>query len=163
MKLPIFIVFFITWGVSAQQKSIVNILNKELKKEIRNQLKNRYFDGDTTTILQPFTISKENILSLKVRKYNISTGEYMVELQEVSLDSIKSIDKDINVLFRTEKEAVTVTISKEGNEPAVLTTNKSHLFFTHIRTLKDNESLGNSIQAAFKKAGFLIEKEYWYD
>ena len=64
------LLFFLIFSVAAhaQQHTLLKILNGELRKEVKNQLKSPQFSGDTIRIVRPFEISKDNILSLEIEK-----------------------------------------------------------------------------------------------
>ncbi|MBW8361943.1 MAG: hypothetical protein K0M56_07115 [Kaistella sp.] len=157
--------FFLSFcvNISAQEKTLLKILNRELKKEVKHQLKSPNFNGDTITIVEPFTISNEKILSFKITKTSPYFTGVQVIKQEVPLSAIKNIGKDINIIFETPRDSVTVTtttiIEGETKEETI----KYYLFFPYLSNEKNNENLGIEIQNAFKKAGFIVTKEYWYD
>lgn len=88
----------------AQEHTIVKILNRELKKEA-DQL-----------VVQPYSISEKKILSVEIKTSLYDGAGYQVEKQEVVLSEIKSVGKDVNIIFEAEPEAVitTRTIFKAG-------------------------------------------------
>ncbi|MBC6489534.1 hypothetical protein ACFSQD_04330 [Flavihumibacter stibioxidans] len=88
----------------AQEHTIVKILNRELKKEA-DQL-----------VVQPYAISEKKILSVEIKTSLYDGAGYQVEKQEVVLSEIKSVGKDVNIIFEAEPEAVitTRTIFKAG-------------------------------------------------
>jgi hypothetical protein len=159
----VFILVFITNFLYCQENKIAAILNKQLSYEVKIQLKHPDFLGDTIFILQPFTIDNNKILSLIIKRSTSNNG-YIIEKQEVALDKIKSFGKDINVFFETEEGAVSITnktFNKDTNDE--ISTQNFHLFFTHIHLQKRNDYLGNKIKSAFKKAGYNIDVNYWYN
>ena len=83
---------------------------------------------------------------------------------EVSLKDITAVTKDIGIFFETAPDKVTL-IRKEyfddGNFLKSSTTND--LFRTHFISLRQNEYLADQLVKAFQKAGYKIEKGYWYD
>lgn len=147
----------------AQQQEIVKILNQELKKEIRRQQQMPNFDGDTLVLVQPYRLNG-HVLSVAVRRKNYSEDKYYTEKQEVALDKITTVVKDINVIFETETDAVTITDST-GNATGLpdISTRKYNLFFLHLSYEKQNEALAAKLIKAFKKAGYIIEKRFWAD
>ena len=157
----IFILFlFIAINVFSQKQSdIEKLLNKELNKELKLQKKSSYFEGDTLIVIEPYKI-ENNILSVTVKKRAYYTKEFYLEKQEIALDEINSIIKDINVIFETEPDAVKITQTDlQGN----VTTRNYNLFFLHLSAEKNNESLAKNIVKTFKKQGYNIENRFWFD
>lgn len=150
-------------SISAQEKTLLKILNRELKNEVKHQLKSPNFNGDTIRIVEPFAISNEKILSFTITKTSpYFTGVQTIK-QEVQLSAIKNIGKDINIIFETPRDSVTVTTTTIIDGKTEQETMKYYLFFPYLSNEKNNENLGTEIQNAFKKAGFIVTKEYWYD
>ena len=156
--------FFFVFGfilVKSQEKEIIKILNKELKKEIKDQFKNPNFNGDTIAILKGFSIDQNKILSVEIKKNN-SYG-YTIEKQEVPLSKIKIIGKDINIILETEeKDVKTMTKRTYKNQEKEAFENSSSMFFTYLH-FPNNEDVGDDLIKAFSKAGYKITKSYWYD
>lgn len=147
----------------SQQTEIVKILNQELEKEARLRLKDPDFSGDTLWVVTPYRIDS-NILSVTVKKKDYYNDVYYIEKQEIALDKISAIVKDINVIFETEPDAVRISQSKENTgTSASPEISHSNLFFLHLSTEKQNEALAGKLIKAFKKAGLTIEKSFWYD
>ncbi len=147
----------------SQQTEIVEILNKELKKEARLQLKNPDFSGDTLWVVTPYRIDS-NILSVTVRKKGYYDDKYYTEKQEIALHKIRAVVKDINVIFETDPDAVRITEVTENADGSPLTeTRYYNLFFLHLSTEKQNEALADKLIKAFKKTGLTLEKRFWYD
>jgi len=164
MKNTVFVLAFLLFQglVFAQEKELLKILNTELKKEVKNQFQSSNFSGDTIAINKPFTIDQQKILSFEIQKTSPYFSGVQIIRQEVPLNKIIKIGKDINVIFVTEGDAVISTskiIGKEITEEKVA----GHLFFLFLSKEKQNEQLGISIQKAFKEAGYIIAKEFWYD
>lgn len=136
----------------AQENTIVTILNRELKKEV-DQL-----------VVQSFAINEKKILSVEIKSRLHDGDGYQVEKQEVVLSEIKSIGKDVNIIFEAEPEAVITTRSIfKGGKNVQTSVLRGKLFFTGLSCEQQNEWLGNELQKAFKKAGYPITKKYWYD
>lgn len=136
----------------AQENTIVKILNRELKKE------------EGPEVVQPYAISEKKILSVEIKTRLYDGDSYQVEKQEVVLSEIKSVGKDINIIFETAPEAVitTRTIFKDG-KIFQTSVQRGDLFFTGISREQQNEWLGNELLKAFKKSGYPLTKKYWYD
>lgn len=142
-----------------QEKTLLKILNRELKKEVRNQLKSPNFEGDTISIEEPFTITN-NILSFEIRKWNTSTENFQIIKQEVPLNMIRKIGKDLQIILETEpKSVITTYTSIPFNQTETINGN---LFFLYLSNEKQNDDLGLQLQSAFKKAGYQVAKEWWY-
>lgn len=148
----------------AQQQEILKILNKELTQELKRQFTSDRFDGDTLVIVQPYRI-KGNVLSMELKKKDSYEDTYYIHRQEVALDKITGIVKDINVIFETEEDAIKITdstLNAKPGTPAVKRHNYN-LFFIGLSYEKNNEALADKLVAAFKKAGYTIEKRFWAD
>jgi len=158
---PILIFLLISSFCFSQEKEIVKILNDELKKEIENQFQYPNFDGDTLTLTNEFSIDKNKILSVEIRKQN--GFRTYTERQEVHLSKISSIGKDINIVMNSDGGDVMIKSKSidENNNQQTRSTN-SETFFTHLH-FNSNEHIGNDLVKAFAKAGFPIKKVYWYD
>jgi len=154
-------VLLLTFGkVNAQEKTIVQLLNKQLQKELKSNL------NDTSlVVLQPFKINEKKELSVKLKTTNVHMGESEIITRTVSLGKIKSLVKDINVLFETEGDAVTIVTTTIANDGTVKskTTNSYDLFFTEINKDRDNEDFRDKLITAFKKAGYKIDCTIWAD
>jgi len=151
----------------AQQNKILKLLNRELKKEVKHLRQNEtYTWGDTRDsliVVQPFFISKDNILSVEVTKktnYGLQTTR-----QEVPLNKIETILEDINVLFVTagkDVKVTTKTLYNDGSSPQTETYNY-HLFFLNLWSGLQSESWRDAVAEAFSKAGLNIKNEIWED
>jgi len=143
----------------AQESKIVQLLNNQLKKELK-----QYPNEDSLLVLQPFQINAKKELTVKFKRTNVHIGESETITRTVPLSKIKSLVKDINVLFETEEDAVTIITSTEVDgtvKPA--TTAQYNLFFTEINKDTNNEDFRDKLLAAFKKAGYKIECTIWAD
>ncbi|TDX83319.1 hypothetical protein [Epilithonimonas xixisoli] len=147
-------------NIYAQESEIVKILNQNLKEDLEIKAEYNHFD-DTLRIIKPYAIAN-GILSIEIesKKGNI----HYVEKREVPISEIDAVEKDINVIFSANNDAVKITTTylkklydeKDGTET-------SSLFFTGIRLQRQNKFLGESLQKAFEKAGYKIELGSWYD
>lgn len=145
-----------------QEQTIVKTLNRELQKEVKNQLKSPHFSGDTIEIVKPFSISTDKILSFEIKKTSPYFSGYQIIRQEVPLNKILKIGKDINIILECEDHEVLTTYNTFDVENKTEEV-KGNLFFLYLSNEKQNEDLGVAIQKAFQKAGYSLEKEYWYD
>lgn len=148
----------------AQQQTILNILNKELAQEVKRQFEGDRFNDDTLVIAQPYRI-QGNVLSMELKKWDNYDSVYYIYRQEVALDKITAVVKDINVIFETAADAVKITNTTLHTAPGVpaVKKNSSDLFFLGLSYEKNNEALAEKLIAAFKKAGYTIEKRFWAD
>lgn len=146
--------------LQAQDKAIVKLLNSQLEREMK-----LYPGEDSLVVLQPFEINEKKELTLKIRRTNGYLGETETITRTVSVNKIKSLVKDINVLFETEDDAVTIVTSKVAKDGTVIadTAEQYNLFFTEINKEGDNEDFRDKLLAAFKKAGYKIECTIWAD
>lgn len=162
-KLILFLMVFFFWNLNfAQEKTIVKILNRELKREIKNQLKSSNFNGDTIRIIEGFSITKDKKLTFIIKKTGPYIDGYQIIKQEVALNKIKKIGKDIQIILETEKNAVETKFTIFHENPKEQVLNES-LFFLYFSNEKENEDLGLELQQAFRKAGFGVQKDDWYD
>ncbi len=158
--LSLFFLLQVTLAFS-QEEEIIKILNKELKKEIKDQFKNPNFDGDTIALVKDFSIDENKILSVEIKKNN--AYGYTIEKQGVPLSKIKIIGKDINIILETEeKDVKTITKRSYKNQEKEAFENNSSMFFTYLH-FPNNEDVGDDLIKAFSKAGYKITKSYWYD
>jgi hypothetical protein len=141
---------------------IVKILNRELKREVKNQLKSPNFNGDTISIIKEFSIDDHKNLTFQIKKISPYLNGYQIIKQEVPLNKILKIGKDIQIILETEKDAVTTTYTTFDETKKEQKLNES-LFFLYLSNEKQNDDLGIEIQKAFQKAGFNVTKDYWYD
>lgn len=159
-KFLLILIFFGTILI-AQEKQITKLLNEQLRKEIKN------FPGvgDSLTLIQPFQIDENKVLSFQISKYDFHAEETIIISQEVHLKNITGFIKDINIIFETDKDAVkvaTTTLDSNGQEISNETYNY-HLFFTEINKEVHNEYFRDDILKAFSKAGYKINSEFWAD
>lgn len=162
MKTQILLILILFGTIlSAQEKQITKLLNEQL----RNEIKEFPGIGDSLTLIKPFEIDENKVLSFQVLKYNFETEETEIISQEVALDKITGFVKDINVIFETDKEAVKVTSVKTNSSGLEISndTYNYHLFFTEINRESENEYFRDRILKAFSKAGYKINSEFWAD
>lgn len=162
MRIFLFI-FLVTSNLYfGQEKVLLKLLNQELKKEVKNQFKSDYFEGDTLFIVKPYTINEDKILSFEIRKRLNSGEDYQIIKQEVPLKMVRNIGKDLQIIFEAESETVKTTYMdiNQSKKTEVLFGN---LFFLYFKSEKNNEYFGNQLLSAFKNAGYNVTKEYWYD
>ncbi|OWK74463.1 hypothetical protein CBW16_03385 [Flavobacteriaceae bacterium JJC] len=90
-KIILLLVVFGIWSaIGAQETKILRILNRELKKEVKNQFKSPNFNGDTLRIIKPFSIDIHKNLSFAVKITSpYFTGEQIIT-QQVPLNSVKN-------------------------------------------------------------------------
>lgn len=151
-------------GLYAQEKQLVKLLNKALKEEVKMQKKNPdNYCGELFEVIAPYSI-KGTKLSVTIKKQLPEEDATITETHEVVLDSIVHIVKDINILFETWPDAVTVTRhTVYKNAPAVTGVFKSDLFFLQLCHEKNNETFADELIKTFKKEGYTIKKRHWYD
>ena len=166
---------FLANPISAQTTTITQLLQKTLQQEneVRQMLHTEvdslgseigYIQQDNDT-LEVFELTiKNDTLVYTTKNYFFNVNGYYLYKQEVALKDITAVTKDIGIFFETAPEKVFVTQSEyfeDGNYK--ITTGELNLFRTHFTTLRENEYLADELVKAFKKAGYTIEKGYWYD
>lgn len=145
-----------------QASKIVQLFNTQLLKE-----RNFYFDEvdkGKYEIIEPYNI-KDGILSFSYAEHFNELGGKTIVHRAVRLAQIKSIEKDINLVLFTQENSVleTVTMYDAAGAMKNKTETKASIFQTFISKEKNNEKLKIALLKAFKKAGYPISNEYWYD
>ena len=163
-------------SIFAQTTTITQLLQKTLQKEnkarkmvyteidsLGNEIGLNKQDSDSLVATEPFIIKKDSLFYTIKKEFSMEKGYYL-EQQIVALQDIRAVTKDIGIFFETAPDKVTL-IRKEYFEDgnSIKTSRKTDLFRTHFISLRDNEYLANDLVKAFKKAGYKIEKGYWYD
>lgn len=158
MRIVLFYFFFFSLFTFSQEKKVVDLLNKQLMKEIK-----KFSDEDSLKIIQPFHVDESKKLVLEVEKYNSYSEQWEVIKAEVPLDKISGFIRDINVIFETEYNDVLETITTYNEKRELLTTNtrNTNMFFTQISKENNIKSFRNAVLKAFKRAGFSINSEFW--
>lgn len=149
MRLSTVLLFLLqSFFAFSQTSEIVKILNSELRKEILARKGDRgNYNGEKFEVVKNFSIKdslltmtainsegKEvgemqttmKILSIEVKKKSDYGEDFYTEKQEVDLQKIKAVVKDINIIFETEPDAVKITQTKENGEKKHK--NKRHVF-----------------------------------
>jgi hypothetical protein len=175
-KTLLYIIFFTNYVILSQTTTISQILQKTLQQEnearkmvytevdtLGNGVGLQQMDIDTIEETEPFVI-KNDTLYYTIKHHFAYEKGYYLDQQIVALKDIVAVTKDIGIFFETAPDKVTL-IRKEyyddGNYIKSSTTND--LFRTHFISLRQNEYLANQLVKAFKKAGYTLEKGYWYD
>lgn len=173
-KLTTVVILFVSMMSFSQTENITNILNNALQNEIRLQSQ-QYTEidtlgnvvgyhqmVDTIVVVKPFEI-QNNVLSFTVQR-NLNDGRYVIEKQEVPLDKIKNVSKDIGVFLDTLSEDVIITSTLYLEDGTTTTSEYNYHFLrTYCVTEKQNEYLGDELVKAFKEAGYPITVSHWYD
>ena len=163
-------------SIFAQTTTITQILQKTLQQEnetrkmvytevdtLGNEIGLLQIDVDSLEVTEPFVIKNDTLFYTTKHHFAYEKGYYL-EQQIVALQDITAVTKDIGIFFETEPDKVQVIRQEyfeDGN--SIKTSRKTDLFRTHFISLRDNEYLANDLVKAFKKAGYKIEKGYWYD
>lgn len=152
-------------NVYTQKQTIHAILNKGLLNQ--HYLQSCSPSTTPTVRWQHHYRLKDNLLSIRFTKIDTLTQCDCTVYRLVALDKIKGIAKDSNIVFLTEADAVKEVLtyqqcSADTSTPRTETV-YSDLFFTEIKTQKNNKEFGLQLQKAFAKNGFKIELPYWYD
>ena len=167
---------FLANNISAQTTTVAQILQKTIQQEnearkmvyrevdtMGNEIGLQQMDIDTLKVTEPFIIKKDTLYYTTKHYFAYEKGYYL-DQQIVALKDIVAVSKDIGIFFETQPDKVFL-IRKEyyddGNYIKSNTTND--LFRTHFVSLRQNEYLADELVKAFKKAGYKIEKGYWYD
>ena len=159
-NLLLIFLFLISISAFSQESKIIELLNKQLNKEITDNQKQ-----DLIKIVRPFYIDDHHNLVLEVKKPNPYMEQTDFIRSEVALKDISGFIKDINVIFETAEPKVKITTKSYDSNNKLLKTNVeyTHLFFTELCESKSNKKFRDKLLKAFEKAGFPISSEFWFD
>ena len=162
-------------SIFAQTTTITQLLQKTLQQEnearqmvhkevdsVGNEIGYIQQDIDSLEVAE-LAIQNDTLFYTTKHHFAYEKGYYL-EQQIVALQDITAVTKDIGIFFETEPDKVQIIRQEyfeDGN--SIKTSRKTDLFRTHFISLRDNEYLANELVKAFKKAGYTIEKGYWYD
>ena len=162
-------------SIFAQTTTITQLLQKTLQKENEaRQMVNTEVDSLGNEIgyiqqdidsLEVAELAIQNDTLFYTTKHHFAYEKgYYLEQQIVALQDITVITKDIGIFFETASDKVQVIRQEyfeDGN--SIKTSRKTDLFRTYFVSLRQNDYLADDLIKAFKKAGYTIEKGYWYD
>jgi hypothetical protein len=119
-------------------------------------------DIDSLEVVE-LTIQNDTLFYTTKHHFAYEKGYYL-EQQIAALKDIIAVTKDIGIFFETASDKV-ILIRKEyyGDGKYIKTNTITDLFRTYFVSLRQNDYLANDLVKAFKKAGYTIEKGYWYD
>ncbi len=162
-------------SIFAQTTTITHLLQKTLQQEnearkmfhtevdsLGNEIGLLQMAIDTLEVIE-LTI-KNDTLVYTTKNYFFNVNGYYLYKQEVALKDITAVTKDIGIFFETASDKVQVIRQEyfeDGN--SIKTSRKTDLFRTYFVSLRQNDYLADDLIKAFKKAGYTIEKGYWYD
>ena len=162
-------------SIFAQTTTITQLLQKTLQQEnearqmvhkevdsVGNEIGYIQQDIDSLEVAE-LAIQNDTLFYTTKHHFAYEKGYYL-EQQIVALQDITAITKDIGIFFETTPDKVKIIRQEyfeDGNY--IKTDRKTDLFRTHFISLRDNEYLADDLVKAFKKAGYKIEKGYWYD
>ena len=166
---------FLANSIFAQTTTITQLLQKTLLQEnearqmvhkevdsVGNEIGYIQQDIDSLEVAE-LAIQNDTLFYTTKHHFAYEKGYYL-EQQIVALQDITAVTKDIGIFFETAPDKVQVIRQEyfeDGNY--IKTHRKTDLFRTHFISLRDNEYLADDLVKAFKKAGYKIEKGYWYD
>uniref|UniRef100_UPI004049A975 hypothetical protein n=1 Tax=Flavobacterium sp. TaxID=239 RepID=UPI004049A975 len=171
----ILLAIFLANSISAQTTTITQLLQKTLQQENKaRQMVHTEVDsvGDEIGLLQmaidtleviELTIKNDTLYYTTKQHFAYEKGYYL-EQQIVALQDITAVTKDIGIFFETAQDKIQVIRQEyfeDGNY--IKATRKVNLFRTYFVSLRENEYIADELVKAFKKAGYKIEKGYWYD
>lgn len=173
----LFVIFFANTTFS-QTQEILKILNRELEIQVEKESLKvmstdssgvayvSYIISDTMRIVKPFAL-KNNVLSFTVERtlksHNTQYYGRIIITQEVALDKITGISKDIGVFLDAEPDSVTFSATMYHDNGKVESYEiKKGFMRTYLFSPTSKNFLEDLIKA-FKKAGITIQKEVWYN
>jgi len=160
----------------AQTTTITQILQKTLQQEnearkmvytevdtLGNEVGLQQMEIDTLEVTESFVIKNDTLYYTTKHHFAFENGYYLYQ-QVVALKDIVAVTKDIGIFFETAPDKVTL-IRKEYYDDGnyIKTSTTKDLFRTHFVTLRENEYLADELIKVFKKAGYKIEKGFWFD
>jgi hypothetical protein len=173
-KIIVSLLFF-TLTASPQTTTITHLLQNTLQQEnkarqmvhtevdsLGNEIGYIQQDIDSLEVAE-LTIQNDTLFYTTKHHFAYEKGYYL-EQQIVALQDVTAVTKDIGIFFETASDKVQVIRQEyfeDGN--SIKTSRKTDLFRTYFVSLRENEYLANNLVKAFKKAGYTIEKGYWYD
>ena len=166
---------FLANSIFAQTTTITQLLQKTLLQEnearqmvhkevdsVGNEIGYIQQDIDSLEVAE-LAIQNDTLFYTTKHHFAYEKGYYL-EQQIVALQDITAVTKDIGIFFETAPDKVQVIRQEYFEDGNYIKTNrKTDLFRTHFISLRDNEYLADDLVKAFKKAGYKIEKGYWYD
>lgn len=166
MRVVIFFIIVAFYSVGYSQKpKITEALNSALNTENKMQRLNPS-NSYKISWHQGYKV-KDSLLYIRFTKTDTLSNCSCTVNRTVNFNKINAVAKDINVVFLTKPNAVKEVITY--NKCAAVTatprieTHYSDLFFTEIRTAKNNEDLAVRLQQAFAESCLQINIPYWYD
>lgn len=162
-KVSIVLFFLISNLMLAQNKKIIEILNKQLLSEYNNYYDE--FEKESFKLIEPYNIDTKGILSYKFSETPNDYNGKSITKRSVPLNKIIKIDKDMNLVFFTEGGDVLeeIEVFDENNKLIEERINQITIFQTYINKEKNNERLKKSLLKALKRAGYKVTNEYWYN
>jgi|GEM_PF-3531563 len=110
---------------------------------------------------------KDSLLYIHFTKTDTLSKCSCTVYRMVNIHTINAVAKDINVVFLTRPNAVkeVITYNKCAANTATPRTETyySDLFFTELKTAKNNNDLAIRLEQAFTEYGLQINIPYWYD
>ena len=168
---------FANYGFS-QTQEIVKILNRELKIQVaKAPLKIMGTDSsgveyvshiiaDTMQIVKPFAL-KNNVLSFTVERtlksHNPQYYGRIIITQEVALDKIIGVSKDIGIFLEAESDSLTFNATLYHEDGKVESYEIKQGYMRTYLFSPTSNNLPEDLIKAFKKAGITIQKGVWYD
>ncbi|MFY7665675.1 hypothetical protein [Flavobacterium sp.] len=173
-KIIVSLLFF-TLTASPQTTTITHLLQKTLQQEneVRQMLRAEadrlgneigYIQQDIDSLEVAELAIKNDTLFYTTKQKMLYEKGYYLEQQIVALQDIKAVTKDIGIFFESAPEKVQVIRQEYFEDGNYIKTNrKVDLFRTYFVSLRENEYFAKDLVKAFKKAGYTIEKGYWFD
>lgn len=157
------ILFFLIGNFTfAQTDKIVKLLNEQFEKEQK-----MYDEGDSyqPKFIQPFQIKNDSLSFEFSMPYNNTENEIITTRRTVHLKDIEQFIKDVNVLFITKKGSVKEIYFTKDYQGKILKKEErqTYLFFTEFRKDEYDQYLQREMIEAFKKAGYTITSEDWWN
>ena len=166
MRVVVVIIIIVFYSAGyGQQFKIAEVLNGALNTENKLQ-RLKPTNNYKISWHQGYKI-KDSLLYIHFTKTDTLSKCSCTVYRTVKLNKINAVAKDINVVFLTQPGAVKeiLTYNKCGADTDTLTTETHYraLFFTEIKTAKNNDDLAIRLQQAFAESGLQINIAYWYD
>lgn len=157
------IVAFYSAGYS-QKPKITEALNSALNTE--NKMQRLYPSNSYKISWHQCYKVKDSLLYIHFTKTDTLSKCSCTVYRTVNIHNINAVAKDITVVFLTRpnavKEVITYKCAADTATPRT-ETHYSDMFFTELKSAKNNNDLAIRLQQAFTEYGLQVNIPYWYD
>lgn len=139
--------------IRAKELIVLDSLGNEQAKIVMAELK----------VVKPFSIKNDTLNYTTQHPLDEGDGYCIIE-QKAALKDIKKVLKDRAMYFVTSENKVQITTAKKYDNGNTNNSKESaDTFSTYIENVQNNEAFARALQKFFKKSGYVINIDYWYD